>query len=459
MITTLNQVKAQSLAQKRNFVISSRDANTPVTPIKKSIVIKYDSYGVPSSAAIDLGLYGDRNVTILTFDFSDLVWTNAKATDYQFNLFIDDQEIIDPTTQFVVSDNFLVDYAIDTISLGLGAHRFAVSILEKDVAGHNIDVDQEIFICRSFVGTINASDYRPSILAPFEYDAISGKGLRRNAIEVLLADDGQFALKGAMTDEHFSTDLGVQYDNFVSYVCFNSKDDITAKIESLTYQYIVFQQGENSYWVKLVESTGHKHGEDNTLMAWVPPVVLQTVSNWTIYLVARNSQDNFTIQFVSHSINLAVISSPIAQEEIDKVNGAKVAITFNFSFLDSDNMPMHYASASIKDSAFTIIGQIKHGISKTLYLYKNAEYGIELNPNTLEWSNGEGTTIIGGIDSITIDPTQTTIGREYHANTIGAQASPEDIKQNYYAFTLEGERIDGAMEEANPSADVQYKDN
>lgn len=73
MITTLNQVKAQSLAQKRNFVISSRDANTPVTPIKKSIVIKYDSYGVPSSAAIDLGLYGDRNVTILTFDFSDLV--------------------------------------------------------------------------------------------------------------------------------------------------------------------------------------------------------------------------------------------------------------------------------------------------------------------------------------------------------------------------------------------------
>ena len=43
--------------------------------------------------------------------------------------------------------------------------------------------------------------------------------------------DGQFALKGAMTDEHFSTDLGVQYDNFVSYVCFNSKADITAKIE------------------------------------------------------------------------------------------------------------------------------------------------------------------------------------------------------------------------------------
>lgn len=147
----------------------------------------------------------------------------------------------------MVSDNFLVDYAIDTISLGLGAHRFAVSILEKGVAGHNIDVDQEIFICRSFVGTINTSDYRPPILAPFEYDAISGKGLRRNAIEVLLADDGQFALKGAMTDEHFSTDLGVQYDNFVSYVCFNSKADITAKIESLIYQYIVFQQGENSY--------------------------------------------------------------------------------------------------------------------------------------------------------------------------------------------------------------------
>ena len=40
MITTLNQVKAQSLAQKRNFVMSSRDASTPVAPIKKSIIIK-----------------------------------------------------------------------------------------------------------------------------------------------------------------------------------------------------------------------------------------------------------------------------------------------------------------------------------------------------------------------------------------------------------------------------------
>lgn len=73
MITTLKQVKAQSLAQKRNFVISTYEANTPATPIKKNIIIKYDSYGVPSSAAIDLGLYGDRNVTTLTFDFADLV--------------------------------------------------------------------------------------------------------------------------------------------------------------------------------------------------------------------------------------------------------------------------------------------------------------------------------------------------------------------------------------------------
>lgn len=71
--------------------------------------------------------------------------------------------------------------------------------------------------------------------------------MRRNAIEVMLADDGQFALKGAMADEHFSTDLGVQYDNFVSYVCFNSQADVTAKIKDLTCKYIVFQSNGESY--------------------------------------------------------------------------------------------------------------------------------------------------------------------------------------------------------------------
>ena len=163
----------------------------------------------------------------------------------------------------------IVIYSIDTTNLAVGTHEFAVSIIEDNkTSGSNIDISQEVYLCRSFKGTINASDFYEATNI-FVFTGISTKGLRRHQIEVMLADDGQFALKQAITsDEQFSTDLGMQYDRFVSYICFNESTDITGKVTNLD-KYIVFQNlaYEVNYYVKLNLTSGHQHEAQDTLTA------------------------------------------------------------------------------------------------------------------------------------------------------------------------------------------------
>ena len=141
--------------------------------------------------------------------------------------------------------------------------------MEKSkTSGSNIDMGQEVYLCRSFKGIINASDFSEPVNI-FDFAGISNKGLRRHQIEVMLADDGQFALKQAITsEEQFSTDLGIQYDRFVSYICFNESTDITGKVTNLD-KYIVFQNLtlNINYYVKLNTTSGHQHGTENTLTA------------------------------------------------------------------------------------------------------------------------------------------------------------------------------------------------
>ena len=165
--------------------------------------------------------------------------------------------------------NPIIIYPIDTTSLKVGTHEFVVSIMEKSkTSGSNIDIGQEVYLCRSFKGIINASDFSEPVNV-FDFAGISNKGLRRHQIEVMLADDGQFALKQAITsEEQFSTDLGIQYDRFVSYICFNESTDITGKVTNLD-KYIVFQNltSDVNYYVKLNTTSGHQHGTENTLTA------------------------------------------------------------------------------------------------------------------------------------------------------------------------------------------------
>lgn len=263
MITTINQEKEPRKKMLSNFTITK----IPSDPVKKEVTIKYNSYGIPQPGAVDLGLYGDCNVTVLIFDFSQLAWTTTPIDRYQLNLFVDGRLV----NNFEISaeNGYTAKYAIDTTELGIGTHAFAVSIIEQGInTGSNINEQRELYICRSFNGTINASSYRKPG-QELNYEGISGQGLRRHSIEVMLADDGKFNLKGMTQDEHYSTDLGVQYDRFVSYICFNSKDDVTSKIESLTKKYIVFQRNEQeNYYVSLVKSEGHLHeGQQPTLMA------------------------------------------------------------------------------------------------------------------------------------------------------------------------------------------------
>ena len=91
MITTINK-QASTTKKLSNFRISTYNAGI-TTPDKKTVEIIYNSYGIPNLSMVDLGLYGDRNVTLLKLNFKDLLWNTADATNYQISLFVDGNKV------------------------------------------------------------------------------------------------------------------------------------------------------------------------------------------------------------------------------------------------------------------------------------------------------------------------------------------------------------------------------
>ena len=381
MITTINK-QTSNTKKLSNFRISTYSAGI-TTPDKKTVEIIYNSYGVPNLSAVDLGLHGDRNVTLLKLNFKDLLWNTADITNYQISLFVDGSKV---DSSFEMDNtNPIIIYPIDTTSLKVGTHEFVVSIMEKSkTSGSNIDIGQEVYLCRSFKGIINASDFSEPVNV-FDFAGISNKGLRRHQIEVMLADDGQFALKQAITsDEQFSTDLGIQYDRFVSYICFNESTDITGKVTNLD-KYIVFQNltSDINYYVKLNTTSGHQHGTENTLTAWVPPQVTEVAGAWTIYFVGINEDES--IRFVSRSISLSVLPTTIPYDEVNPERGINIPITFKLSFYYiSTSTKVAEAYAILRNASLNALKKITD-TEQTIDLRQGEQYILELHPEG-EWS-------------------------------------------------------------------------
>ena len=381
MITTINK-QTSNTKKLSNFRISTYSAGI-TTPDKKTVEIIYNSYGVPNLSAVDLGLHGDRNVTLLKLNFKDLLWNTADITNYQISLFVDGSKV---DSSFEMDNtNPIIIYPIDTTSLKVGTHEFVVSIMEKNkTSGSNIDIGQEVYLCRSFKGIINASDFSEPVNV-FDFAGISNKGLRRHQIEVMLADDGQFALKQAITsEEQFSTDLGIQYDRFVSYICFNESTDITGKVTNLD-KYIVFQNltSDINYYVKLNTTSGHQHGTENTLTAWVPPQVTEVAGAWTIYFVGIN--EDKSIRFVSRSISLSVLPTTIPYDEVNPERGINIPITFKLSFYYvSTSTKVAEAYAILRNASLNVLKKITD-TEQTIDLRQGEQYILELYPEG-EWS-------------------------------------------------------------------------
>lgn len=414
MITTINK-QASNTKKLSNFRISTYNAGI-TTPDKKTVEIIYNSYGIPNLSMVDLGLYGDRNVTLLKLNFKDLLWNTADATNYQISLFVDGNKV---DSSFEMDNTHpIVIYSIDTTNLVVGTHEFTVSIIEDNkTSGSNIDIGQEVYLCHSFKGTINASDFYEATNI-FDFTGISTKGLRRHQIEVMLADDGQFALKQAITsDEQFSTDLGMQYDRFVSYICFNESTDITGKVTNLD-KYIVFQNlayGVN-YYVKLNLTSGHQHEAQDTLTAWVPPEVTEVSGNWTIYFVGTN--EDKSIRFVSRSISLAVLPTTIPYSE---VNPGKllIPVTFKLSFHYNSDTPTDIpdAYAVLKEMSLNLLQRITHtenGIK--IYLRQGEQYILELYPSGVWYSDGAEIEESKVIYTVPEDATEILYEKVYKSN-------------------------------------------
>lgn len=439
MITTINK-QTSNTKKLSNFRISTYSAGI-TTPDKKTVEIIYNSYGVPNLSAVDLGLHGDRNVTLLKLNFKDLLWNTADITNYQISLFVDGSKV---DSSFEMDNtNPMIIYPIDTTSLKVGTHEFVVSIMEKSkTSGSNIDMGQEVYLCRSFKGIINASDFSEPVNI-FDFAGISNKGLRRHQIEVMLADDGQFALKQAITsEEQFSTDLGIQYDRFVSYICFNESTDITGKVTNLN-KYIVFQNltSDINYYVKLNTTSGHQHGTENTLTAWVPPQVTEVAGAWTIYFVGIN--EDKSIRFVSRSISLSVLPTTIPYDEVNPERGINIPITFKLSFYYvSTSTKVAEAYAILRNASLNALKKITD-TEQTIDLRQGEQYILELYPEG-EWSY-QGDKVIPESRVIYTVPKNATAGTFVGAYELTAEPpiqslsiTPSETSQTFNASNVDG---------------------
>lgn len=97
-------------------------------------------------------------------------------------------------------------------------------------------------------------------------------------------------------------------------------------------------------------------------------------------MVATNGQENNLITFVSHSINLAVLPSPIPPEELSKINGDLALVTFNLTFLYKDTYnPVDNAFALLLDGS-SRLATISNLQPVSQYLTKNKQYTLQIYP-------------------------------------------------------------------------------
>lgn len=218
---------------------------------KINIVLDRDGNIVSPTDKIILGSRYDRNVTILHFDLSQLLWHNSSTENYIFRVaFFDEEkyknpltveglEVDDPDYQGMTYEFDGTDFWVPwELTKEPKTYRIALVIKEIEVTDKkegNVTAS-ESFVSAMFEGEVLDNFFRPTQLNIDTVEDEKTSALTKSSIVTVLADDGTLAVSDSrLGNEHdsyikrfsFGKTFTAHLSEFNSYILFRSQSNTT----------------------------------------------------------------------------------------------------------------------------------------------------------------------------------------------------------------------------------------
>lgn len=318
LLASINQPRQEppTPSEDDEDTVIGSDLPTPVTAVKRKITIKLDRDGniISPRGKITLGSKFDRNVTILHFDLSDLLWHESSNKNYIFRLaFFDEEkyanpmnvegiEVDDPDYQGDVYEFDGYDFWVPwELTKEPKTYKIALIIKEiektDDLEG-NVN-HSEAFVSAMFEGEVLDNYFiRGQINIDQVEPVVKTTSLTKSSIVVVLADDGTLAVNNRK--------LGNEKDSYIRRLSFAKT--MTAHLADFNC-YMLFKPHDSEDLSSIMAVK-----IDPLATSWVPDEVTKTSGIYDVMIIAYYGDYADPDYFYTSSVIQMIVCGNFLQE-------------------------------------------------------------------------------------------------------------------------------------------------
>ena len=263
------------------------------------VIIKRDGNVISSS--LSFGNYGDKNITKITFDLSDLTYQGQyDFTRYTHALIIKFPDIVDedngldyktyelPYEDSNSTSTFEVPEELTNSSSS--SYQLIYALLEQtDNSEGNIADQQEIFISKVFTANVFPTSWNDNL------DFTKAITYSDSELALVKPKIILFPKSSHLTISSSGTDFGEKRDSFMKRIVLNESSEDKLD-EGLTNRFLII----NHYIIKMNFSTSRK----NICSCFIPRDITATAGTYSYFIVATN--DDGDKRWVSNTLSLSV---------------------------------------------------------------------------------------------------------------------------------------------------------
>lgn len=297
-----------------------------------TVIIKRD--GSVISSSLSFGNYGDKNITKITFDLSDLTYQGQyDLTNYTHALIVKFPDIVDEdngldykayelpyedsnsTSTFEVPEELTNSFS--------SSYQLIYALLEQtDSSAGNIADQQEIFISKTFTANVFPTNYSDE-LDFTKAITYSDSELALVKPKIILSPESSH-----LTISSSGTDFGEKRDSFIKRIVLNESSEDKLD-EGLTNRFLII----NNYIIKMSFSTSRK----NICSCFIPRDITTVAGTYSYFIVATNDDENK--RWVSNTLSLSVNDNFLDNVKDITITGDSgyISTSDNIFILSSDN--------------------------------------------------------------------------------------------------------------------------
>ncbi len=288
--------------------------------------------GSINPSSISFGNQGDRNITRLTFDLTDInIDAATLKSDYQAALIFNPGVNGEDSSAFQVniSDNKTATLVIPTsITANAGSYQLIFGIFEIDADNGNISTEKEKFISAQFSSSTTATDWIDDY-QPY----LNAANLQENNPDYITKTD----IHITPNDTHYSiaadsTNFGNKQDIYVKRVIFgNSTEPLEAQFSR---RYAIFMDGNTCYVYRM-------RPVEDYYCCWVPKEITMKAGSYQLFVVAETDLEltdaNFQ-RWVSNTLTFSVSDNFLNGDIVIHPVDGGVWTVEGYSLLTQDNV-------------------------------------------------------------------------------------------------------------------------